>query len=61
MLAVRVACRAEYARFLNIAQASAAETEYLLILSRDLGSRLWTLNSRQRGSAACPLVAAEPR
>lgn len=27
----------EYARFLNIAQGSAAETEYLLILSRDLG------------------------
>jgi four helix bundle protein len=27
----------EYSRFLNIAQASAAETEYLLILSRDLG------------------------
>jgi four helix bundle protein len=27
----------EYARFLNIAQASLAETEYLLILSRDLG------------------------
>ena len=27
----------EYARFLNIAQASLAETEYLLMLSRDLG------------------------
>jgi len=27
----------EYARFLNIAQGSAAEAEYLLILSRDLG------------------------
>jgi four helix bundle protein len=27
----------EYARFLNIAQSSLAETEYLLILSRDLG------------------------
>ncbi len=27
----------EYSRFLNIAQSSAAETEYLLILSRDLG------------------------
>ena len=27
----------EYARFLNIAEASLAETEYLLILSRDLG------------------------
>jgi four helix bundle protein len=26
----------EYSRFLNIAQGSAAETEYLLILSRDL-------------------------
>jgi four helix bundle protein len=26
----------EYARFLNIAQASLAETEYLLMLSRDL-------------------------
>ena len=29
--------RQEYARFLNIAQGSAAEAEYLLILSRDLG------------------------
>lgn len=29
--------RQEYARFLNIAQGSVAETEYLLILSRDLG------------------------
>jgi four helix bundle protein len=28
---------AEYAHFLNIAESSAAETEYLLILSRDLG------------------------
>ncbi len=27
----------EYARFLNIAEASLAETEYLLIVSRDLG------------------------
>lgn len=27
----------EYSRFLNIAQGSAAEAEYLLILSRDLG------------------------
>jgi four helix bundle protein len=27
----------EYARFLNIAQGSATEAEYLLILSRDLG------------------------
>jgi four helix bundle protein len=27
----------EYSRVLNIAQGSAAETEYLLILSRDLG------------------------
>ena len=27
----------DYARFLNIAEASLAETEYLLILSRDLG------------------------
>jgi four helix bundle protein len=27
----------EYARFLNIAEASMAETEYLLMLSRDLG------------------------
>jgi four helix bundle protein len=28
---------ADYARLLNIAEASLAETEYLLILSRDLG------------------------
>jgi four helix bundle protein len=28
---------AEYARFLNIAEASLAETEYLLMVSRDLG------------------------
>jgi four helix bundle protein len=28
--------RADYARFLNIAEASLAEVEYLLILSRDL-------------------------
>ncbi len=27
----------EYARFLNVAEGSAAETEYLLLLSRDLG------------------------
>ena len=27
----------EYSRFLNVAQSSAAETEYLLILCRDLG------------------------
>jgi four helix bundle protein len=27
----------EYSRFLNVAQGSAAEAEYLLILSRDLG------------------------
>jgi len=29
--------RQEYARFLNIAEASLAETEYLLLVSRDLG------------------------
>lgn|SRR5258708_4513998 len=29
--------RAEYARFLNIAEASLAETQYLLILAQDLG------------------------
>jgi hypothetical protein len=29
--------RAEYARFLNVAEASLAETEYLLMLSKDLG------------------------
>ena len=27
----------EYARFLNVAESSLAETEYLLILARDLG------------------------
>ena len=27
----------EYARFLNIAEGSLAETEYLMVLSRDLG------------------------
>ena len=27
----------DYARFLNLAEASLAETEYLLLLSRDLG------------------------
>jgi four helix bundle protein len=29
--------RQEYARFLNIVEASLAETEYLLMVSRDLG------------------------
>lgn len=29
--------RRDYARFLNIAESSLAESEYLLILSRDLG------------------------
>jgi len=29
--------RPEYARFLNISEASLAETEYLLMVSRDLG------------------------
>ncbi len=29
--------RQEYARFLNIAEASLAETEYLLMVARDLG------------------------
>jgi four helix bundle protein len=29
--------RQDYARFLNLAEASLAETEYLLLLSRDLG------------------------
>ena len=29
--------RQDYARFLNIAEASLAETEYLLMVSRDLG------------------------
>ncbi len=28
---------AEYARFLNVAEGSLAETQYLIILSRDLG------------------------
>jgi len=27
----------DYARFLNLAEASLAETEYLMVLSRDLG------------------------
>lgn len=30
--------RQEYARFLNTAEASLAETEYLLMVSRDLGT-----------------------
>lgn len=30
--------RQEYARFLNMAEASLAETEYLLMVSRDLGT-----------------------
>lgn len=29
--------RSDYARFLNVAEGSLAETEYLLLLSRDLG------------------------
>jgi four helix bundle protein len=29
--------RAEYARFLNVAEGSLAEADYLLLLSRDLG------------------------
>jgi len=29
--------KAEYARFLNVAEASLAETQYLLLLSHDLG------------------------
>ena len=29
--------RVDYARFLNIAEASVAETQYLLMVSRDLG------------------------
>ena len=29
--------KADYARFLNIAEGSLAESEYLLLLSRDLG------------------------
>lgn len=29
--------RVEYARFLNIAEGSVAETQYLLLVSRDLG------------------------
>ena len=40
----------DYARFLNMAEGSVAETEYLLILSRDLGlangERLSTINYR---------------
>ena len=39
----------DYARFLNIAEASAAETEYLVLLSRDLGYA--------ETAAAAPLLA----
>lgn len=36
----------EYARFLNIAEASLAETEYLLMVSRDLGYITPTMASK---------------
>jgi four helix bundle protein len=38
--------RQEYARFLNIAEASLAETEYLLMVSRDLGYITSTMQAR---------------
>jgi four helix bundle protein len=37
--------RTEYARFLNIAEGSLAETEYLLMVSRDLGYLTATITS----------------
>ncbi len=42
----------EYARFINIAEASLAEVQYLLLLSRDLGYATADRVERIEGSAA---------
>jgi four helix bundle protein len=43
--------QAEYAHFLNIAEGSLAEAEYLLILSRDLGYSVPSLVDQLRSEA----------
>jgi four helix bundle protein len=47
--------KTEYARFLNIAEGSVAETQYLLVLSRDL--KYLTLSNFELLSAASDEVA----
>ena len=49
----------EYSRFLNVAQGSAAEVEYLLILSRDLGARRWVEPDPRARSASRTTLDSE--